>query len=85
MGEKWYPAKEPMQLGNRLVPAVRRHTKDGKETGEPRPSSSYRQPIHGPKIHGGHCCYCNCELEPMSNESHHGFCDECGKAHGDLS
>ena len=84
MGEKWYPAKNPITVGDKVFPAVIKHTKDGKETGEPRMASSHRQPLNGPKVHGGHCCYCHAELELYSADSKLGFCEACGKAKGDL-
>jgi len=84
MGEKWYPAKEPIIVGDKVIPAVIKHDKDGKETGEPRMSSSHRQDLRGAKCHGGHCCWCNCELEINSAESMRGFCDECGTAKGEI-
>ena len=50
------------------------------EDGELVAPSAYRQSIHGPKVHGGHCGMCNAELEPMTNESRRGICDDCVKA-----
>jgi hypothetical protein len=39
--------------------------------------SQFRQPITGPKCHGGHCNTCGAELEAMTQESFRGKCDEC--------
>jgi hypothetical protein len=86
--ERWLPSTEMIEStvgGNRvLVSAVERYTAGGKPTGELRPSTQFRQPLKGAKSHGGHCCYCNIELDPQTEESFNGFCDECGKKHGDL-
>lgn len=84
MPKRWYPAKDPIVIGDKVIPAVVEHTKDGKETGEPRMASSHRQDLRGPKCHGGHCCWCNAELEPYSLESALGFCEPCGKDRGEI-
>ena len=49
------------------------------ENGNIIASSAYRQPLTGPKIHGGHCALCSAELEPYSAESMRGVCDVCAK------
>lgn len=42
-------------------------------------SSAHRQPIKGPKVHGGHCALCGAEVDPMTRESFRGVCSECVK------
>jgi len=57
--------------GNLTVPAY--ETEDGKLVAP----SWARQPLKGPRIHGGHCSMCSAELEPFTTESNRGVCDAC--------
>lgn len=48
-------------------------------TGEIVSSSAWRQPKKGAKVHGGHCCICNKELDRETRESYRGVCNDCAK------
>ena len=64
------PVRAPSGAGTILVQAY------GTEA-NPLPSSAFRQPLTGPKVHGGHCAGCGAELESHSMESYRGKCDTC--------
>ena len=75
--ERWMPSTQMVQVGNKMIPAVRRYTKSGNATEDLRPATAYSQPLTGAKVHGGHCCVCGVELDRASHESAMGVCDEC--------
>ena len=74
---RYIASKDPIVIGDKLIPAVVPIDREGKVTGDPVPSSAYRQSVKGEKVHGGHCAHCHMELEPMSRESLRGQCDDC--------
>jgi hypothetical protein len=75
MAMKLMPSEKTVEVrvgdGNLTVTAFT--TEDGKLVAP----SQYRQPLRGPKCHGGHCAMCGAELEAMTRESQRGVCDDC--------
>lgn len=74
------PSKETIEVrapggaGNYTVQAF--ETEDGKLVAP----SAFRQPLTGPKCHGGHCGICGAELDAQTRESYRGVCDACAAA-----
>lgn len=60
-----------------MVPAYYTYDKEGVDILQP--SSAFRQPKKGNKVHGGHCNTCSAELTPFTKESYRGVCDNCTK------
>ena len=74
---KYRSTKTRIELGSKMIPAVREVNEEGKMFGELIPASSHRQDRVGPKCHGGHCNQCGDEMTPHTAESNRGTCDEC--------